>query len=189
MKSLVLTLALIFTSTSHAVLPVVDAGVFYFTDSMVYSSQTSSYSRTFFDFMVGLPLSNKGRWVLGWNYDSYSFKDNPGTATTLTISDMGPKILFSLSKDNSFVLGLTYNLITKGSYTPGGGTKSELRGSSLRAELGYQPAVSEHTYLGLKLNYYKATFNEEITGQTALAKVTDSRTVIYPSLAYTYRFD
>jgi hypothetical protein len=186
-KGLCLVLFAFVASQAHAVLPVFDLDVFYFSDSMVYNSSTSTYQRTFYDFMLGMPLSSKGTWVLGWNYDSYSFTDNPGTATTLTISDMGPKLLVSLSKDKTVVFGFSYNLITKGSYNPGT-TASELRGTSMRAELGYLPQVTENFFLGVKMNYYKASFTEEVINQTTLSHVTDSRTAIYPSLSMTYRF-
>jgi hypothetical protein len=190
MKSVLLFLGLVLAAPrAQALLPVIDANLFYFSDGMVYSSATSAYNRTFWDFMIGMPTSSKGYWVIGWNYDTYSFIDNPGTATKLSITDMGPKILYAINKDKTFVFAFNYNLITKGSYSPGGGTTSELRGTSMRVELGYTPAVSENCFMGPKLNYYKATFTEEITGQTALAKVTDSRTVIYPSFTITYRFD
>lgn len=173
---------------AHAVLPVFDLDVFYFSDTMVYNSQSSTYQRTFYDFMLGMPLNSKGRWVLGWNYDAYSFKDNPGTATTLSVTDMGPKLVYALNNDKTMVLAFSYNLITKGTYNPGT-TASQLRGTSMRAEFGYMPMIADGTFLGFKLNYYKASFTEEVTNQTTLSHVTDSRTGIYPSLAFTYRFN
>lgn len=190
MRSLLVCLLIISsTPRAHAFAPVFDGNVFYFTDSLVYDSATSAYNRTFFDFMLGIPLTKSGSFVVGWNYDSYSFIDNPETATTLKISGMGPKFVWALDKEKTCVVSFTYNLITKGTYTPAGGTASELRGSSMRAEFGYQPAIGENFFLGPKLNYYKATFTEEVTGETTLTKVTDSRTSIYPSLGFTYRFD
>lgn len=186
----ILTTLILFLSApfANAVTPVIDLDLFYFTDSFAYSSQTKAYSRTFWDFMIGMPLTKKGQWVLGWNYSSYSFIDNPGTAETLTITDMGPKVVYYLNKDRTWVVSVTYNLITKGSYN-GGSAVTELRGTSIRADFGYTPYMTDNLLMGAKLNYYKPTLSEEITNQTALAKTSNSRTVIYPSFAITYRFE
>lgn len=189
MRLVILIVSLLLSPIARAVTPVFDAGVFYFSDAMLYSSTNRAYGRTFFDVMVGLPLTNKGRYVLGWNYDSMSFADDPGTTkTTLAITDMGPKLIAYLDKDRTWMVAFNYNLITKGSYNPGT-TATELRGTSMRGEIGYVGHMTESLLLGAKLNYYKASFNEEVTNQTSLAKTTNGRTVIYPSLALTFRFD
>ena len=187
MKALLIML-LACAPSAHAVLPVFDLNLFYFSDTMLYSSSNTGTTRTFYDVMVGMPIAGKGRWVLGWNYDSMSFLDNPGTTTKLSVTDMGPKLIYYVDKDRTWLLGLTYNLITKGTYDPGG-SSTELRGTSLRVEFGYTPHMTESLLMGAKLNYYKASFNEEVTNQTSLAKTTNGRTVIYPSFAITYRFD
>lgn len=176
-------------STARAVTPVLDINLFYFTDDFTYDSTASAYSRTMWDVMVGMPITKKGRWVLGWNYASYSLSENPGSAETeLTITDMGPKILVYIDRDRLWALGLTYNLIGRADYTASG-TTSELRGTSLKAEFGYLPMMWENVFMGAKLNYYKADFKEEITGESSLEQVTHSRAVIYPTFAITIRWD
>jgi hypothetical protein len=182
--------ALLAAPRAQATLPVLELNAFYFNDSFIYSDDTKAATRLIWDVMVGLPLSKKGSWVLGWNYGALSFSDDAGDgATTLSISDMGPKVSWAMNRARTLVLGVNYNLITKGRYNPQGGTASDLRGTSLRAELGYLPQLGESLFLGAKLNYYKASFNEEVTGDTTLSHVTHSRTLIYPSIALTYRFD
>ncbi|NJL26096.1 MAG: hypothetical protein HC902_13630 [Calothrix sp. SM1_5_4] len=173
----------------HAVLPVIDVDLFYFSDGFTYSSVNNEYKRTIWDVMIGLPLSRKGRWVLGWNYGSLTFSDSPGgTETSLTVSDMGPELSYYLNRDRTLEISFVYNIITKGTYNPGGDS-TELRGTSMRVEVGYLPQITDSLLMGAKLNYYKATFNEEVTGQTTLSQVTHSRTVIYPSFAFTLRWD
>lgn len=184
-----LTAALLCSRPAQAVMPVFDINLFYFSDTMAYS-QSPQYGRTFYDFMVGFPVTKKKSFIVGWNYDGMSFTDNDGTgATTLTITDMGPKFVYYVDKDRTWVLGFTYNLITKGAYTPNGGTQTELRGSSMRFEAGYTPMMWENVFIGAKIVYYKATFAEEITNETSLEQVSYGRTAIYPAFALTVRWD
>jgi hypothetical protein len=169
--------------------PIIDANVFYFSDDFSYNDTSSSYSRTMYDLAVGLTLTKKGRWALAWNYASYSLSETPDTQeTSLSITDMGPKIFYYLDKDKTWVIAFTYNLITTADYSDGAGESTELRGSSMKAEAGYLPMMWEGIYMGAKLNYYKASFKEEITGQTSLEQVTHARTVIYPSFSMTVRW-
>ena len=44
---------------AHAVTPVFDINLFYFSDSFTYSSANSAYKRTFYDVMVGFGLTKK----------------------------------------------------------------------------------------------------------------------------------
>jgi len=173
---------------ARAASPMIDLGLFYFTDDFTYSSAASAYKRLMWDVNIGLNLNKKGTWVLGWNYGSYTLTENPGTETSLTITDMGPKVYYYLDKQRTWVTALTYNLITKADYASGSAT-TELRGTSLKFEAGYMPMMWEGVYMGAKINYYKADFKEEITGQTALAQVTHNRAVIYPTFAMTIRWD
>jgi hypothetical protein len=176
------------TPSANAIGFILDANGFYFSDSFVYSNSTSTTGRTFYDFTAGIALTDKKMIYLGWNYDSYTFSDNPGTAKTLNISDMGPKLIFYIDKDRTWVVALTYNLITNASYSSGA-TSSTLQGYSYRAEAGYTIHMTEAFLMGAKLNYYTATFAHEVTNTTTINAVSDSRTVIYPSFAFTYRFD
>ncbi len=166
----------------------IDANVFYFSDAFAYSEETTTFNRTMWDFFIGMGLNKKNAYVLGWNYDSMSFDDNPGTATKLTVTDMGPKFLAYLNKERTWVIGFTYNLITKGKYTEGSAAAVELRGSAMKVEVGYTPEVSEGILIGAKLNYYKASFNETVVNES-ITKATNGRTVIYPTLSFTVRWD
>lgn len=184
-----LTVALLSPISARAITPTFDINVFYFTDDMVHS-ETSAYKRTFYDFMIGFAVTKKKSFVVGWNYDAMSFSDNPGTsATTLSVTDMGPKFVYYWDKQREWATAFTYNLITKGSYSAAGGTATELRGSSMRFEAGYTPMMWENIFIGAKIIYYKGTFAEEITGDTALEKVSYGRTAIYPAFAMTIRWD
>ena len=168
--------------------PVFDANIFYFSDTFTYSSTTTTVKRTMWDFCLCMNLSKKGQLVLGWNYDSMAFDDNPGTATKLTVSDMGPKIIYYVNKDRTIPIGFTYDLITKGQYTAGTAQAVELRGSAMKVDFGYTPEISEGFLMGFKFNYYKPSFAESVQN-TTITKTTNSRAVIYPTFSMTYRFD
>lgn len=167
---------------------VLDANVFYFTDTFPYDEDTSTFKRTFWDFFVGMGLNKRNQYVLGWNYGSMTFDDDPGTPSKLTVTDMGPKFIAYLDKDRAWVFGLTYNLITKGKYSENGGAAVDLRGSSMKVEVGYTPPISETLAFGVKLNYYKASFNEKVVDDS-ITKKANSRTTIYPTLSLTARWD
>lgn len=170
--------------------PVIDVNVFYWTDSFSYGDTDNSYARTFYDFMLGLSLTKKRRLLLGWNYGSMSFTDSPNSEeTALSVTDMGPKLVYYLNKNRTVVAAFTYNLITRADYTPPAGDTTELRGTSMKFELGWLPQVSDSIFFGVKINYYSASFNEEITNETALEQVSYTRAIIYPSLSLTFRWD
>ncbi len=177
----------VFSRGAHAVVPVMDANVFYFTDAFTYDSDNYSYRRLLWDFTLGLNLDKRGSWVLGWAYSASTFSDNPGTETSLTVTDMGPKVTWYLNKDRNWVLGLIYNLITKANYSSGS-TVSELRGSSMKVEAGYMYSMWDTVSVGAKINWYKLSFNEEIV-DTSLSQVTHARTIIYPSFSFTIRWE
>jgi hypothetical protein len=180
-------LLLAFAPTTGRCGAVVDANIFYFSDTFAYDT-TSTYNRTLWDFFVGMGLTKKNQYIIGWNYDSMSFEDDPGTPTKLSVTDMGPKFMVYFDKERTWVFGFTYDLITKGKYSSGSGTSTELRGSALKVEAGYTPPITETILMGFKINYYKASFAEKVI-DTSITKKATSRTAIYPSLSFTMRWD
>lgn len=165
-----------------------DVDLFSFQDTFSNGGVSSSYTRTMWDLAPLVALDKKAHWLLGWNYDSMSFSDSPAAVpTTLTVTNMGPKIVYYFDKDRTWVTGFTYDLITTGNFTSAGAT-SQFRGTALKAEFGYTPEMFSGVMMGAKMNYYKATFNEQVVS-TTLTKVSDGRTVIYPTFAITIRWD
>lgn len=164
-----------------------EANVFYFSDSMVYTGTTTTFGRTLWDLAPGMGLDHKNQIVLGWNYGSMSFTDNPGTVTTLTVTDMGPKLTMYLDKDRNWPFAFTYNLISTGNYSSGGST-AQLRGTSMKAEFGYMAEMASGLLLGARINYYKASFNEQVIN-TTLTKMSNGRTAIYPTFSLVFRWE
>lgn len=186
MNFLSLFFLLSFSANSQA-LVIFDANAFYLSDAFKTDTD-ASVGRTLWDLSLGMSLRKKGRLILGWNYASSSFTDTADSETiTLTVSDMGPKLSYFFDKEFIWSLGFAYNLITKGNYDNNGDTK-EFRGTSMKVDFGYTPHITENFSIGAKLNYYKPSFNEQISGETTLEAVSYGRTVIYPSMAFHYRW-
>lgn len=165
-----------------------DANVFYFTDDLTAIS-TAANQRMAWDFSVMLNLSKKGGIVMGWSYASMAATDEVSTATTeYTSTEMGPRVGFYFDKNYTWSVFATYNLVARADFASGS-TAEEWRGTTLRGELGYMPMATETLLVGAKLIYYKAAYNEQITGSTTLATSSYGRGMIYPAFALTYRFD
>ena len=167
----------------------VDGNLFYFSDSFA-TSTTSTYNRMLWDVAASINLTKKGQLMIGWDYNSASFTDNVNSVSTaVTVTGMGPKLAYYFDKDNKWDLAFTYDLLLKGNDSNGSNTPMELQGTGMKVELGYAPQVADDVYLGLKLNYYSASFSDTITNQTVLTQVSYHRTVIYPSIAFILRWD
>ncbi|HMN67653.1 MAG TPA: hypothetical protein PKC28_03860 [Bdellovibrionales bacterium] len=109
--------------------------------------------------------------------------------TSLVITDMGPKVIYYLEKARNWQAAVTYNLIGRANYTAPGAEATELRGTSYKFEIGYLGQMWDKVFMGAKINYYSASFAEEISGETSIEKVTHGRAVIYPSFAMTIRWE
>lgn len=164
-----------------------DIDALYYTDNFTYS-EDSSYNRLLWDVGIMFNLDKKGRFVAGWGYGSRHFEeDASGTTTELSITEMGPRFGFYFDKQGAWSLFVTYYLQAKGEYTATDTT--ELRGTSLKGELLFSPVILESFSFGIKLNYYQSSFGEEIIDSTTLESVSYSRSTIYPSLAFSYRWN
>jgi len=189
MRLLFFVLAALSSAPALAASFAADVDLFYFSDNFsVGSGSANTYSRLMWDIAPMIAVDKKAQFLIGWNYDSMAFTDSPGgAATTLTVTDMGPKLAYFINKDRTWEVAFTYDLITKANYTSGS-TTAELRGTAMKAEFGYLPQMWEGIYVGAKLNYYKPTFSEQVVS-TTLTKVTDGRTTIYPTFSVIFRWD
>ncbi|MGE0763065.1 MAG: hypothetical protein AB7N80_07300 [Bdellovibrionales bacterium] len=165
-----------------------DLNIFYYTDALAATTD-SDYKRTIYDFAIMLNLNRKGSLVLGWSYASVAADDTASSTTTsYSSTEMGPRFGYYFDRNFLWSFFFTYNLQAKSDYSSGSST-AEWRGTSMKGELGYMPQWNEQFQAGVKLNYYKSTYNEQITNSTTLTSVSNGRTMIYPSLAFVYRFN
>ncbi len=125
--------------------------------------------------------------VVGWSYGMFSTSDTGTTSTTFSTSDMGPRFGWFFDKQAWWSLFLTYNLLATGNYSPSGGTAQTWRGTSLKFDFGWGPAVSENLNIGIRLNYYAATYTESLEGSSNYQTVAYTRSFMYPSIFLSYR--
>lgn len=181
-----LALVVLLSCSAHAAVTL-DGNVFYYSDSFA-TTTTSTYTRLLWDFAASINLSKKGQMMIGWDYNSASFTDNVNSVNSaVTVTGMGPKVTYYFDHDNKWSLGFIYDLILNG--TDSSSSSVAYQGTGMKGEFGYATPVSDSANLGLKLNYYDATFSETITNQTTIAHVSYHRSAIYPSICFVFRWD
>jgi hypothetical protein len=171
----------------HAQAGMLDLNLFYTSDSLTNAS-SSTYGKTFYDFVAALNIDHKGAYQIGWSYGSYSSTETTaGATTTYAATQMGPKIIFSLNKDHNWLLGLTYNILSSASFQAGAAPAETWRGTAYAADIGYHQLITESLMMGLRLNYSASTYTEKLIG-TAYSTVSYTRSFIYPSFAISFVF-
>lgn len=178
-------LVLIFTrGTSQAL--TLDANTFYLSDSLTTASDSTSTS-LFWDFAVTINLDKRGQWVIGWAYSSMSISQTGTVTSEFSLTEMGPKVGYYVDKSKVWSVFLTYNFQSIANYSDSS-TTAEWRGTSLKGEFGFTPAFTEAFHAGVKLNYYQASFSEQFVSGTTFSTISNKRSIIYPTVAFIYRF-
>ena len=173
-------------SSVQANTALVDVNLFYLSNALVTTSSTTN-ARTLYALTLGYALDKKGQYFIGWNYNIAASTDSTTTSTTYGSTDMGPKFVWFIDKNQIWSLGLAYNLIANATYTPAGGTGEKWSGSSLLGELGYAPPLTEMTRLGFKLTYYAASYKQVVVA-TTVTDVAYTQSWIVPSLYFAWFF-
>ena len=165
-----------------------ELNLFYFNDALS-STSTASNNRTYIDVAAGFAIDSKKRYNIGWNYTIHTATDANGAAkTTYSSTQMGPRFVWILDRNNSWSLGVGLYLISKAKFDDGAGNTPEWRGMAYKFDIGYNFPVSESFFFGTRLNYSSATFNEQIVNSASYSNVSYSRSGIYPSLSAYYVF-
>lgn len=174
----VLVILLMFSSLAQASY-FINLDAFYFADTNK-TDATLTNGRTFIDFAVGIPITNKKEWFVSWNVTSISAKDTGGTEDlTWSTLDMGPKVTY-LSK-KGWTSSLAYNLSAKGKYQAA--ETATWTGTSILFDAGYLQEISDSTQLGIKINYYANTVKESVVGSTTYSQVSYTRNWIFPTIS------
>ncbi|GIL17332.1 MAG: hypothetical protein BroJett040_10830 [Oligoflexia bacterium] len=164
---------------------VVDINTFYMSD--VYST-TSDVKTTItaYDASLAIDIGTKKNYYIGLAYGSFVSNAESTATTTYTSTDTGIRLGYLFCKKNC-VTTLTYNFITKVKYDDGAGNTPELRGTSLRFDIGYNVWFAENWALTLKFFYYNPTFVESVTS-TTLTKISYKRTIMGPAVSLLWNF-
>ncbi len=181
-------MSLILTSLESAAAQFfLESNGFYYSDG-VKVSETTTQTKMLLDFALGFTVDKKNRWQIGWNYSMHSSNTTGGSEESYSSSEMGPKFGYFFDKNRNWGTSFAYNLIVTGTYKVGaGGADQNLRGTSMRFDVGYGNDVTESLRMGARLVYNLATYAEEID-DTTLTKVSYSRNFIYPAFHISYLF-
>jgi hypothetical protein len=163
----------------------VDLNYLMFTDSFKTSS-TVSTSRTMYDIGFGALLGKPEQWIWTVNYGVGSFSDKNTTTTTYSFTDLGVKLGAFWTKSRNWFTTITYNLQSTAKYNDGT-SEVELRGTSIKADLGYTFWPTESVGVAARLSYYAPSYKESISG-TTLTKVSYTRTLITPCISMMFYY-
>lgn len=160
----------------------------YYTSESLATTSTTTNNRMIIEGSIGFKVDKKGSYLVGWNYGMFSTTDTSTDTTTYTSTQMGPRFIYIIDKDQNWSIGAGYYLVTTGAYKAGSGTEEKWKGTALKLDFGYNHQVSDSFFAGLRLNYSSATYTEQLIGETTYATVSYSKTMMYPSIYTIYMF-
>lgn len=164
---------------------VVDLNTFYLSDVYTTTSDVKT-SMISYDASIGIDVGSKKNYFIGLAYGSLTAKTESTATTSYTSTDTGLRFGLLFCKKNC-VTSLTYNFITKVKYDDGAGNTPELRGTSLKYDIGYNVWFSDDIAMTMKFFYYTATLSESITS-TTLTTIAYKRTIMGPSVSLLWSF-
>ena len=162
-----------------------DLNAFYFQDSLDTGTETTN-NRTLIDLGAGLDIDKNGRFVIGWSFSIFSYDLSDTNSTEVSTNEMGPKFGMYFGKDYNWGLFFTYNLISDASFSDGS-DNLDWRGNTYKVEFGYSAQLTDHFFLGARINYYSATYDEQFDASNNFTEVERSLSFTYPSLHMSWR--
>ena len=188
MKKLYLLLAITFSFVSinqaQAVPFAIDFNAFYFSDKLTQST-SSTDTRLASDVSIGLSLVREEWLFIAASIMSANSDD--GGAIDWSSTDMGLRLIWFIDRLKQWGLGVAYHLSAKGTYESGP-SKEYWRGSSYKIDIGYTPLLFHKIYMGLRVNYYYAEYDESSTDNITFAVERNSKSMLYPSIYLGFRF-
>lgn len=179
--------ATLLTSAQRAQAAAFETNLFYISDNLEAGDKATG-TKMFVDGAILINLTKSGKTLIGWSFGMISTSDTGADERTFSLMEMGPKLSYLMGRERHWSLAFTYNLQSTAKYTSAGG-EAEWRGVSYKVELGYTPQITERIWAGLKLNYYLASFGEQLVGSTTYSTISNSRSLIYPSVSFSFRWD
>lgn len=166
-------------TSAHAGL-IVDSNLAYYSTSLATGSSASS-SRLLGNISMGATFST---WYeVGWSVNLIDRSDNAGAgATTLSGSEMGPRLGVLFGNNQMFNLAVTWLALANGTYTPAGGSALSLQGMGYELEAGAALPLSKHFMLGLKLIYDAESYTKATASNNTTSNVSYSSSAFMPAL-------
>jgi hypothetical protein len=183
LSSLIISIFLIFAPTAEATF--IDLNTLYYSDGFA-TDTTTQISHSAWDIGVGFEVGANKRMAIALNFGGVSQSEKDSVTKTFANTDTGLKLFYFWTKQKTWSSTLSYNLVSKAKYNDGT-SEVELRGTSLKADFGYNFWLGEYSALALKVYYYKPTFTESVSS-TTISTVNYSRTTIHPGLGFVYLF-
>lgn len=150
----------------------IDLNVLSFTDTFK-TSTTNTISRSIYDVGIGTLMGKGDSWMWGLSLGSGAFSDQATVTTTFTFTDLGLKVGLFWTKQKSWFNTITYNFQSTAKYNDGTNAV-ELRGTSIKADIGYAFWPSESMAIAVKIFYYAPSYKESVVSET-LTKVSYAR--------------
>jgi hypothetical protein len=169
----------------RAIATFIDFNALSFSDKFT-TAGNSSISRTQSDIGIGFDITKSKQLVLAIASGSTNLADTAQVTTLFVASDLGLKLIYFWNKGRNFSTGLTYSFISTAKYNDGT-SEVELRGSSIKADLGYNFWLVESFAVSLKLFYYSSTYKESVLNNL-ITDVSYNRTLTYPSFGLVYAY-
>lgn len=185
MKSALIIFSIMFLSNLVQA-SMLDLNLGYISDTMTTTSSVVT-TRTDYDFALGIHLGTKKNFYIALSYGSFVASDQTTTTTTFTSQDTGLKLGTLFGKGRTWAFSVTYNFIGKAAYKNGAATEVELRGTSMKGDIGYYMWLGESTALAFKLIYYAPTFIEQISG-TTITPISYTRATILPGMNFYWEY-
>jgi hypothetical protein len=157
----------------------IEINLFYDSDALSTPSSASD-TKTYYEACLGFGIDSKGRYLVGWDYSSFSKTDSGTTSSTYTSTQMGPRFIFMFGKDKQWSLGVGYYLVTTGDYNASN-TDKQLTGTAFKVDAGYNFPMTDDFMLGIRLNYSAATYTSQLVGGS-YSGISDTVNLIYPSV-------
>lgn len=165
-----------------------DASAFYFSDTFTLDTDATN-GVTLWATSLNTSIAKSKNFFFGWSILGVAHTQDPGTGTAATYSstEMGPRLLY-INKSGAGHVAVAYHLRNTTTYDSGSGSAANFYGTAIFAEIGYLPEWSGDLRIGLKLNYYAATFAESVVDGTTYSQISYAKNLITPALALSLRW-
>lgn len=171
--------ALLLITAAQPAAAYIELNGFYYSDSLSTSS-TNSTSNMIAEASIGFGVDKKLSYLIGWDYSMISITRTATSSVKYTASQMGPRFIWRIGKDQNWSLGLGYYLIANAKDNGNGAV--EWSGSAYKIDFGYSFDIGNDLQLGVRGNYSQANYNQQLSGGSNYTKISFSRTETYPSL-------
>lgn len=165
---------------------------FYINTMSGYSTSTdsktaSSASNTSNHLFIGSGLGIKQHVFIGQNITISSQEIKLATTNKLSITELGPKLIWYFDDDNVFFTSLIWNPYAKGSRIIDG-VSEDISGTSYLIALGAELKINNNFHMGGSFNYKSLVISKSINASNVASVVSNTYASINPMINLSFRF-